>query len=405
MSHVSLPTYTASGSATADERVEVLVQRVGQVVANHLGPRDVRTLALIGGYGRGEGGVRETPQGDFPNNNLDFLMIRRPGRGGQIRNQLPAIEDQLEAIRDESQIGIDLSTVSATQLQRASCRVMWYDMRFGHRVVWGDAKFIRQLRQFTVQRIPAWDMHNLLANRGTLMVINSLLDGSSDPALAPLVTRHTVKAIIGFGDALLYTCGKYHWSYVEKRARMRQATNLPTSFRQLYDLAAEQRFAPATSLPDELQDLAAIQRECETAHRLFESHRLGKNIHSWKDYLPTAIHQGWTEARGSFRQSLRAARSWLRSPFPAIGEYPGKTQLALRLLPAERMLATLFPCVAYPEATDDMCKLAQRLLRTTSRELPDLRAGYLRAWGQHVDRNLHHCLKRCGLNYIMEADA
>src|SRR5690606_3500364 len=118
------------------------------------------------------------------------------------------------------------------------CLVMWFDMRFGHKVLLGDPSFARGLDRFRLSRIEPADVRNLLVNRGTLLVINDLLfdgPGGNDEAARRTALKHAMKAVIGYGDALLYFLGEYDHSYVEKQRRMRIRRDVPAAFRDLYD--------------------------------------------------------------------------------------------------------------------------------------------------------------------------
>jgi hypothetical protein len=86
-----------------------------------------------------------------------------------------------------------------------------------------------------------------MVNCGTLLLINDLLleDEVSSLERRRTIIRHVMKGIIGYGDALFYVLGAYHWSYQERQRRMRKQVSVPESFRHLYDEAMEFRFQPS----------------------------------------------------------------------------------------------------------------------------------------------------------------
>ena len=52
-----------------------------------------------------------------------------------------------------------------------------------------------------------------------------------------------MKAIIGFGDALLFITGDYHWSYLEKLKRVEASEHFDSNFKELYKEAAKFRLS------------------------------------------------------------------------------------------------------------------------------------------------------------------
>src|SRR4030095_384452 len=69
--------FTARGGDEAEGYICTLVHEVVEVLSFTLDPSSYRAVVMIGGYGKGEGGVESTPQGERPHNNLDLLVITR----------------------------------------------------------------------------------------------------------------------------------------------------------------------------------------------------------------------------------------------------------------------------------------------------------------------------------------
>ena len=66
--------YTLDGGPQVESRIEDLVRAVAAEVENRVSSASYRALLLIGGYGRGEGGVEVRDGAEHPHNNLDFLL-------------------------------------------------------------------------------------------------------------------------------------------------------------------------------------------------------------------------------------------------------------------------------------------------------------------------------------------
>ena len=242
---------TLRGSVAFERRLAQVVDQIADHVVACAGPSHVKGLLLIGGYGRGEGGVETVDGVERAHNNLDFLLFTRH-LGSAARRALRArIEDRLERAR--LPVPADVGVLDEHALDHADGKVMWFDVRGGHRVVRGHAP--DALRRFTLATVPASDVRALLVNRATLLLLSEelLAQLGPRPDVVRATVKHSVKAILGYGDAFLYAHGRYHWSYVEKQRRMRATSAAPGMLRELYDQAAEFRFAPdyATWEPSE----------------------------------------------------------------------------------------------------------------------------------------------------------
>lgn len=408
--------YTYPESRQADALIQAIVSDVAMAVQDVVPEDGYHALVLIGGYGRGEGGVRQGREGERPNNNLDFLLISRDASKNQLGCWQQAIVEQVQSIQEQREICIDFSVIAGDVLRRSDCRVMWYDMRWGHKTILGDIDFVPSMTRFKIDRIPNWDIHNLLVNRGTLLVINDCLEASgTSPEHALVLTRHTIKAVIGYGDALLYSVGQYHWSYVEKQSRMRALDSISKDFQTLYDTAASFRFRPQATLPTVLQNRQDIRRQCESVHLLCESKRLGRTDLNWDNYLETALSAGvWEDlsplgwAR-SIRNACQSTSLYCdhdqASMRAATRRWRPAVRIGLRALSVQRLLGILFPAVAYPSCSDLMRCDAASLLNARDSSMNQLRKAYLRVWGQVVDRNFSHFLDRIGLSLESQESA
>lgn len=394
--------FTLYGTAELEQQLQQLMCDVASVVKRIANPKQYRALVLIGGYGRGEGGVERVGDEARPHNNLDFLLITKGlSRGGQ--EQLRGdVDEALEPLRDASGVGIDFSTISLTKLRRSPSLVMWYDMRFGHRTVLGDAEFVPSLKQFSLDKIPGWDVRNLLVNRGTLLVINDLMNDLAVPADASARTmvKHIMKAIIGYGDALLFFLGRYHWSYAEKQRRMRAAREVSEGFRDLYEEAISFRFRPdyADYLGrDAKQWMDRLRPELAEVHMRCEEMRLGRYNLDWPQYLAAALRESlwcdWHRPRAAAKKMLNLVRG-PRSRYPG----SGVATLGARTAGIQGVLPLLFPIVAYELDQPNLREFVAATLGAADTSFPELRRCYLNHWGLHGDDNFAMFLAKHGVS-------
>lgn len=391
---------TLRGSAELEEGLRLLLREATRRVAQVVPRQHVRSLALVGGYGRGEGGVLVEDGNERPHNNLDLLLATdrlAPAQRAELKGRL---DEALRPLARRMRVGIDLSVVDAGGIARDDCRVMWYDARHGHRTLLGDRDFWPGLSRFSVDRIVPEDALDLLVNRGTLLLINDLLLARHGAAARDSVLRHAAKAVIGYGDALLFFRGDYHWSYAERRERMARRDDVEPAFQALYQQAMEFRFAPSEA-PFGRADLQRFGRELRAAlarvHLQVERLRLRVPDLGWAGYPARALTASLGERPLSARAWARRGRNLLwgeHRDLPA----PLLARLGFRALGPGAALRAVFPVLAYGAAHPGDLALAGAALGTTGSHPLGLARAYLRAWGTWRDPNLAPALERMGLS-------
>jgi hypothetical protein len=393
--------FTLEGGPAVEALLSQIVSEVGASLEPLLPKGRWASLLLIGGYGRGEGGVETLPDNSQrPHNNLDFLLVTRALPGGESAHLKTQLDSALAALSRKHALGLDLGMIDEAKLRRSPALVMWYDARFGHKTVLGDAALMPSLKQFSRERIPAWDIRNLLVNRGTLLLINELLieRGLSTETERRTVVKHAIKGIIGYGDALLFAHGQYDWSYAEKRKRMQQSPQIPERFKALYEEAIAFRFEPdygrfaQRDLKLWHQDLRCQLSE---VHLAVERKRLERSSLSWDGYIETALAAAARPQRqGLLRQGVRLLRG---SALTAPDSLSLAAALGVRTGGSQEALAATFPCVAYslPELRER--SLARELLGGADLTPGALRRAYLRTWRTHGDINFATVVEKLGL--------
>jgi hypothetical protein len=241
-------------------------------------------VVLGGGYGRGEGGVRQGRNGPELFNDLDyFLFTDQPHDSG-----LVSWAKQLEK-EETAALGVDveIKLLPESDAVQGIRSMMFTDLVAGHVLVAGNADFLDQLRrQIDFSLIGADEASRLLWNRGSGLFFargNMLTD-------LDFVARNHAKLKLALGDAWLCLKGKYI-SQCRERGRRFSLEQLPAELEPLhaYHLeAVEYKFQPlpapesADRLMEESRVLAALWLRL---FLLVESARLGRKIHTLEDYL------------------------------------------------------------------------------------------------------------------------
>lgn len=400
--------FTARGGVEVEQRLTRLVREVAEQIAAVAPPDSYKAVLLIGGYGRGEGGVERRDGQELPHNNLDFLMLAQNQNAEQRAKLKQAVDARLRPIAEREGLGLDFGIVPVDTLRHSPCLVMWYDMRFGHKTILGDASFVPSLTQFDVQYIEPADVRNLLVNRGTLFVINQMLleRAELDEQARRTIVKHAVKGIIGYGDALLFSLGQYHWSYQEKQRRMRASKHVPEAFRSLYDQALEFRFSPDYArYPGE--DLrawsASLPSQLAPVHLRFEAFRLRDPKLRWQGYHERALSFALWESPSSWRAWARKLRNLLRTPAAPPASWA--CRLGFRVSGMRGVLPILFPMVLYDLDDAEYRAFTRRALAAPDASQANLRRAYLRAWGEYGDINFASVLDKLGISLAFKEGA
>jgi len=390
--------YTAEGGSAVEAEARRITAAIADVAQATVPARALRALVLLGGYGRGEGGVEVRGGRECLHNNLDLLLILNAARGSDHAAIATAFERALDPIRADAGVGIDVGLITARQLRRAPCLVMWYDMHHGHRTLAGDAAFVPALTRFRADRIVRSDLRNLLVNRATLLTLNDfLLDARpGDPAIRRAVIRHAMKAIIGYGDALLAANRAYHWSYREKQRRI-TTLDAPSDFKRLHALASEFRFVPtydrwlSADLAAWMEELRVI---VEPIHRKFEAWRLRRPLPDWSAYWPAAVRHS---AIADVRARAAARRAWdiVRHRSGDFRPHLSRAERALwHWIGLRELLPLVAPTVLYDLQDGGARSRATAILAADTEDIRALRRGYLACWGRVGDPNFAAALDR-----------
>ncbi len=214
--------FTIDGSDELERYLARTCERVHTRVQEIIPPARIEGLVLGGGYGRGEGGVLHTPEGDRPYNDLEFYVFLRGSRLFNERKYAAALNDLGERLSPEAGLHVEFKIDSLARFRRSPVSMFSYDLVCGHRILAGAPDLLRGCEQHQHPRFPASDAARLLLNRctGLLLAREILAAQSLTPGHSDFVGRNIAKAELALGDALLAIEGAYHWSCLERAKRL-----------------------------------------------------------------------------------------------------------------------------------------------------------------------------------------
>jgi hypothetical protein len=327
--------WTLDGDAGVEARIGADQRLIAQAVLKTVPAAQLVALVLMGGYGRGEGGFVETPDGPAPYNDYDYFVIVR-NCGGAARAALRgALATLGAALQEQVGVEVDLELLPADRLERAEPSLVFAEMHWGHRVLAGEPRVLNAMPRMAFHRLPPGEITRLMLNRGALLLMNQQRLAERPPgepaaealhAERPELLKHVCKAVLACGDARLAAAGMYHPSYPEKLRRLeslqapasgpasvlasvpgsaptfapafapaRSSATDHAAFLELYRIAYAQKFRPDyAALGDapvaQWQD-RAVSLWAETL-RTFETARLGRTVRDWHAYCRTFPAKG-----------------------------------------------------------------------------------------------------------------
>lgn len=377
---------TVYGDDEVERTIEEATHYAGERVLEKLSKDHVECLLLIGGYGKGEGGVEWREEAWRVHNNLDLLLVTR-NLGKKERADIQGtLQEELSLLEEQLQIPVDLGIADRDEMLRNSQKLIWTEMRWGHRLILGSNEWMDQLKAQDSRQVAPFELTRLMSNRGTLLLINQCLEQTEHPKQhRRTVLKHIIKAIIGYGDALLYFLGDPHWSYRKKMRRIENHKDIPLWLKKEYVQAAEFRFCPDHK-KFEKKDLYQWNRQLlerfGEIYLLCEQIRLGKEELSHERVLDDSLEK-WVDWRGGRRPPRSFVGSSLRAKMGFVLQKP-----------ADR-LVQFFPLIAFGWGSE---KQRNQLTNYFRVEEGKLKRAFLREWGEVEDPHFLRFAEAHGLN-------
>lgn len=226
--------YTLDGSEELETRIADLCEKAARGIAAIVPSKRIEAVLLGGGYGRGEGGVLHHKGRDLPYNDLEFFVFLKGHPFLNERRYQTAIHALAQRLTKEAGIDVEFKITSAKSLRRSRPTMFFYDLFHGHQRILGDADvFGRASQHSNARNLPLAESTRLLMNRcsGLLFARNRLNRGFLTSDDVDFIQRNVAKAQLAMGDAILAASGEYHWSCIERRARLEEsAENLDLPF-------------------------------------------------------------------------------------------------------------------------------------------------------------------------------
>ena len=237
----ALERFTTPHDPAADDVVAGHMRQIRNTILG-LTSRNILSIVLTGGFGRGEGGVVPDGRGSYLLvNDYDTLVVTRrndlPSRLW-LRRRLKALEP---ALSRACGVRVDIACKTPRMLRDAPHTVDAYETAAGHKLLWGSEEPLERIRRRRPEDLPLIEAARYLYNRGAalLWARRMLAAGVQlDKAHWRFLLIAIQKARLSWGDALLLANRRYTARYRERGKRLEEVS-LPDELDFLPDAYGE----------------------------------------------------------------------------------------------------------------------------------------------------------------------
>ncbi|HVK58420.1 MAG TPA: hypothetical protein VM735_06550 [Candidatus Kapabacteria bacterium] len=371
--------FTIDGSEALENELSALCAEAGNRIAHVVPSSKIHALVLGGGYGRGEGGVLNTAEGDKPYNDLEFYIIHHGSDLLVERLYKSRVHEIAEELTHAAGIEVEFKLLARHKLERSPVTMFYYDLIAGHRLIFGTETWLAGCDQHrAAHRIPLYEATRLLMNRcsGLLFAQERLLREEFTDDDADFAGRNLAKAKLALGDVLLAMRGQYHWSCRERQKRLRKldaegALQNFGSVVPLHSQGVDFKLHPIRSVRSRQEFIAELDFIKDVAKQLWltlEARRLAGEFATVEEYSFGTANK-CPETDTSRNRLINARRFGFREALNP--RYP-----------RERLLNTL-PLLLWETGTVKQERTLARIqeqLRTTARDYPALVRAYEAIW-------------------------
>ncbi len=252
----------------------------------------IEAVFLVGGFGRGEGGVlisddKITPVNDY---DIEIIIEKIPER-----NHLEGIEKELAR-----KIGISFVHIEChlrNELIKTKLTIYFYDLKYGSIQLYGDKKILSLIPDFSPSDIKLSEGFNILLTRikSIILAYNSLvynIDKSEDIIFFGI--NQLSKAILACIDANLILKHSYHHLYSRRIKLFKELyPNVSEKFKSAAEWAIRFKLHPNHNDKADFFSILSIYKNAFIMFMAFYFHLPNKiikmNITFWLLYHPKII--------------------------------------------------------------------------------------------------------------------
>lgn len=319
--------YSANGSPEFDALVDAHMERIAEEVYSSIYSKHWNALILHGTYGRGEGAPLVEPNGaEVPFNDYEMLVVTKT-IDPLIRRSLKRMEASLS---EEFGNSVILRPFLDKDLPGCGCSLLNYEVKQGHRVIWGNPDALAKMKACAPDQIPLEEGTRLLLNRGKLLLEIKMRLETGKPLSSEehcRFIRYVFQTNLALGDCALLLRGAYDASREVKKERIGQvdlhglhdARDMVEAYHRAVDFKKQPNFRPLETVNLHVWFDETAQR-FENVFLWYERRRLNRKFRNPQKYAHAFPNLG-NEGR-SFQNAVRNLRAFGMGAFPDVFTHP-----------------------------------------------------------------------------------
>ncbi|MBX7255314.1 MAG: hypothetical protein K1Y02_03040 [Candidatus Hydrogenedentes bacterium] len=362
--------FTLDGSDALEQRIRADLDRVREEVLRVVGEKNLTAILLGGSYGRGEGGVFETPDGERPYHNYNLFTVVPAASQSRRKSLHRTLCDAGKKVAKERGIDVEFALpISAPDISHLPYELAYMELKEGHKVLYGPPAVLSEMPYYDTTLVPLAEGARILLNHGARLLSCRRLVALGNPDQELLVSS-IHRANMAMGDAVLFARRAYAPSFVQRVEHFDvcdlQGVPEAETLRGLYFAALRFKLRPYIEVPAG-HDAASWLRDTialfEQIHLWYERKRLNRRTMNWEEYMsmPTRVpSQSFSERASNVRMNIKL-HGWqvtrdlsraLRDPFDDLMALLPRALYGSDSESAEREFLRLWNCVCPDETTN-----------------------------------------------------
>lgn|GEM_PF-6915693 len=269
----------------------------------------IEAIILSGSYGRGDGSILPQQGTIIPVNDYNFYIITNDMY--TVKALKTEFMTGISTIIKHIPVNCTFSFYNKKMLPTAPFQLMWYDIKYGSKVIYGNKNILSLLPEYASTAIPLSEGLRLLVNRAIFLIREKSIPDilSYKTKLKHLIALH--KLVFACGDAVLIALKLYSPCIADKWVRLKRVKSTTGNFidelKTVYKECLHNKYALLETIIKRNNITGLYHRVKKlffSVFKWYEERRLGQPALTWEHY-PSLILKSEKSSIRHLLQSIR----------------------------------------------------------------------------------------------------